>query len=523
MLTVDRIEQDERFAGMAAEWDALLRTSAARCIFLTWEWLHTWRRHLGQDRQLSVIAVREGGELVGVAPLVLSPPRPARLSPLPTFEFLGTGEVGSDYLDLVAKPGCEGQVLDAVAVHVTRSRSAMRLRRFEPHSALAAKLATHLADTGWRVTRAGTETCPFIRLDGHTWDSYLATLGRPPTDREQKAAERFLLAWLVPAWVLLELVPTKLPHYVLPLAPALALLAAAALADGTRLDPATWTRRLDWLVRGAWALVSLGLAVLLIGLPLRFGDGLAAAGVLGAVLLIALASALLWYRPGPWVTIGLVAALSLVFVMDAALGVLPRLDRLWLSRAAAGLVARHPPAAGAPLVAVGYSEPSLVFLLGTSLRLATPQAAAETLASGGEALVSNREDAMFRQAIGTRGLRVGEPVLLRRGQETLDIGSQAERNGTAQPARVCVPSSRDVAGVGEAGVHAARALAEVSGLGGIWAQGVPAPRDRESGGFIQGKPAAGVDPVLAAVRVQDAILRLVVVLDHRATRLVRVL
>lgn len=177
MLTVDRIEQDERFAGMAAEWDALLRTSAARCIFLTWEWLHTWRRHLGQDRQLSVIAVREGGELVGVAPLVLSPPRPARLSPLPTFEFLGTGEVGSDYLDLVAKPGCEGQVLDAVAVHVTRSRSAMRLRRFEPHSALAAKLATHLADTGWRVTRAGTETCPFIRLDGHTWDSYLATLG----------------------------------------------------------------------------------------------------------------------------------------------------------------------------------------------------------------------------------------------------------------------------------------------------------------------------------------------------------
>ena len=44
--------------------------------------------------------------------------------------------------------------------------------------------------------------------------------------------ERFLLAWLVPVWVVLELVPTKLPHYVLPLYPALALLAAAALVDG---------------------------------------------------------------------------------------------------------------------------------------------------------------------------------------------------------------------------------------------------------------------------------------------------
>src|SRR5260370_35627731 len=84
-------------------------------------------------------------------------------------------------------------------------------------------------------------------------------------------AVRFLLSWLVPSWVLLELVPTKLPHYVLPLFPALALLAAAALADGIRLDPGTWPRRLDLLAQGLWALVTLGLAVLLIGWPLRFG------------------------------------------------------------------------------------------------------------------------------------------------------------------------------------------------------------------------------------------------------------
>jgi len=41
------------------------------------------------------------------------------------------------------------------------------------------------------------------------------------------AAERFLLAWLGPAWIFFELVPTKLPHYALPLYPALALLAGA--------------------------------------------------------------------------------------------------------------------------------------------------------------------------------------------------------------------------------------------------------------------------------------------------------
>jgi 4-amino-4-deoxy-L-arabinose transferase-like glycosyltransferase len=45
-------------------------------------------------------------------------------------------------------------------------------------------------------------------------------------------APRFLIAWLFPAWALLELMRTKLPHFVLPLYPALALLAGRALAQG---------------------------------------------------------------------------------------------------------------------------------------------------------------------------------------------------------------------------------------------------------------------------------------------------
>jgi len=36
----------------------------------------------------------------------------------------------------------------------------------------------------------------------------------------------FLLAWYVPWWIVCELMPTKLPHYVLPAYPALLLMMA---------------------------------------------------------------------------------------------------------------------------------------------------------------------------------------------------------------------------------------------------------------------------------------------------------
>jgi 4-amino-4-deoxy-L-arabinose transferase-like glycosyltransferase len=218
--------------------------------------------------------------------------------------------------------------------------------------------------------------------------------------RHELPVERFLLAWLVPAWALLELVPTKLPHYVLPLYPALALLTARTLVEGAQLARAGWPRYADIVAQGLWAIVTVMLAAVLIVLPLRFGGQVSIAGMLGAAVLLGLAAALLYRRPRP----ALIAVLSAAFLLPVATVVLPGLDRFWLSRAAAELVARHPSQAGASLFAVGYAEPSLVFLLGGKVRLTTARGAAEALAGGGEVLVSNREEAVFRQALTARGL-----------------------------------------------------------------------------------------------------------------------
>jgi 4-amino-4-deoxy-L-arabinose transferase-like glycosyltransferase len=221
--------------------------------------------------------------------------------------------------------------------------------------------------------------------------------------RHEQPVERFLLAWIVPAWVFIELVPTKLPHYVLPLYPALALLAASAIGGGAGERP-VWARWVSATNTGLWVLATLILAAALIYLPIRFGDGIPIAGVVGAVLLLGLMAVLLYHRPGPSGAGGILLALALALIVPAAGWVVPSLDRLWLSRDAAAMIARHAPPAGAPLVVVGYNEPSLVFLVDAKLQVNSAAAAAAALTGGGEALVSGRETAVFEQGLAARGL-----------------------------------------------------------------------------------------------------------------------
>src|SRR6266576_4126859 len=68
----------------------------------------------------------------------------------------------------------------------------------------------------------------------------LAGMAAPAVWRARREpGAQYLLAWLVPSWIVFELVLTKLPHYVLPLYPAIAILTVGALEDrkSTRLNP----------------------------------------------------------------------------------------------------------------------------------------------------------------------------------------------------------------------------------------------------------------------------------------------
>ena len=190
--------------------------------------------------------------------------------------------------------------------------------------------------------------------------------------RLREGAVRFLVAWIAPAWIMLELLPTKLPHYPLPLYPALALLCGAAVMAGVRESRGF----LDniWVKLGTllWVMVSIALTgALVMFLPSTYGTGsgvvlwMLAVPIIGAAL-----AAVFFLLRGEGENASMATIVSgAMFAAVAMAVVAPGLQQFLVSVRSAELIARAGAAPNAVVVA-GYHEPSLVFLVGTRIKLA---------------------------------------------------------------------------------------------------------------------------------------------------------
>jgi 4-amino-4-deoxy-L-arabinose transferase-like glycosyltransferase len=226
--------------------------------------------------------------------------------------------------------------------------------------------------------------------------------------RRRADAERFLIAWSVPFWIVLELVPTKLPNYLLPVYPALALTIGAALVAASEQRFVLW-RKLDRIVIALWALASLGLAIVLALVPLRYGPGALGGSAVAALVALYFGQRLVrqaWrgFAPALAIRAAVMALLALAVTFEF---VAPALNALWLSRSAAALVASAGTPGDAPVAIAGDAEPSLVFLLGTKTKLVSADAAADYLATtpGARALIETRSETAFISALAAHNLK----------------------------------------------------------------------------------------------------------------------
>ncbi|MFG1478201.1 glycosyltransferase family 39 protein [Xanthobacter sp. V4C-4] len=215
---------------------------------------------------------------------------------------------------------------------------------------------------------------------------------------------RFLLAWVVPAWVVFEIAATKLPHYVLPLYPGLAIIAALALERGVLAKPGSRLAGLVWLwpVMAGLLAVGLGGAYVWLG----SGFGLLAWPLLLIAVVLAVAAARALAREGAEGAFLTVVAAALVLYLAVYQVLLPQMRAVWISERLAAIAAQ----AGCPaenIASVPYQEPSLVFLVGTKINYIAPTEAAELLKKGGCALafIERRMQPLFEQRAGELKLK----------------------------------------------------------------------------------------------------------------------
>jgi 4-amino-4-deoxy-L-arabinose transferase-like glycosyltransferase len=235
---------------------------------------------------------------------------------------------------------------------------------------------------------------------------------------------RFLLAWLLPSWIVFEIVITKLPHYVLPLYPAIAILIAGILEAGA-------LAKYRWMIRGTvgWFVFPsvIAIAIIVAFIVLNRELGLLAWPTAAVAVILSLFAWWLYEADGPERSL-LRAMMASVFVAVTVYAIaFPSIPALFPSE----LIAREIRATGCsnPRVASNYSyqEPSLVFLLGTHTRFTDGAGAAEFLRAGAchFALIDPRNERSFVQRANAVGLRytlmqriegynisIGKPVVM---------------------------------------------------------------------------------------------------------------
>jgi 4-amino-4-deoxy-L-arabinose transferase-like glycosyltransferase len=218
------------------------------------------------------------------------------------------------------------------------------------------------------------------------------------------------LAWAGPAWLMFELAPTKLPHYVLPLFPPLVALVVLALRD--------WALLPSWLRSGTvvlWLLLAGSVGAGLAAVPAAVGQAwspwLLAAG---CSVPLAIGGGLWWsnnlaggphtarFNPTHAIYCALVGLVALQIAFWAY--TLPRLERPWLSQSAATLLKPHRALCPGPVLSAGYEEPSLVFTLGTETQLGASRVSALTRERCHLVFVDEPQLAAVKQQLGGRSL-----------------------------------------------------------------------------------------------------------------------
>ena len=151
------------------EWRELAPRSNATSVFTSPTWARIWWEEFGGgEREQLLLALRDGGRLYGVAPLMREADR---------ITFCGDSAI-CDYMDIVVATGKEEEAAEALFRALAEDSWQELVLWAMPDSSPNLRSLTNAARSmGYSVDLELEDVCPGVSLlDG--WDQYLATLTR---------------------------------------------------------------------------------------------------------------------------------------------------------------------------------------------------------------------------------------------------------------------------------------------------------------------------------------------------------
>lgn len=214
-----------------------------------------------------------------------------------------------------------------------------------------------------------------LLLPGLAFASRLAS--KKSGESALKNSVRLLICWIIPFWLVLEIAPTKLLHYPLPLYPALSILCAGAFFAMLDRDSFKVTRRISALL---FLIAAVILIIVIFGGNAMFAETQTLIFYAFPILVAFALAAAIWMWVGE-VRFALSAAIFLACVMTPITyhHILPSLKDLRVSERISATLDQNN-LRTARIISPNFTEPSLVYHLGTDILLG--DAAQTSLNSG---------------------------------------------------------------------------------------------------------------------------------------------
>jgi CelD/BcsL family acetyltransferase involved in cellulose biosynthesis len=190
-LSFRLVDNSEALLALAPQWQALLDESAFPEPMLSPDWLLTWWKYYGHNRQLAVGLFYDRGRLVGIAPMCrrIHFYRPG--IPFRRLEFMGSGSsdvdgVCSEYLSVIASRGDERAVAAAFIQRVKErdfgAWDECVLELTYGGNKIMQCVADAASNCGFRIQRRLASEAPYIELP-QDWETFLA--GRSSSRRRE--------------------------------------------------------------------------------------------------------------------------------------------------------------------------------------------------------------------------------------------------------------------------------------------------------------------------------------------------